>query len=808
MRLQPVKQTKVYQPVDLDGDGDDELVRKRPVPALEKTRSVVIKATEGRTIAQVNFAGDLLNLSFRDTNGDGRLEIIVPIVQNDSLYHRVVSADGQKLHRFFAVAGTPREEPGGTIDWDPRHATVIFADVVGDGSSELVSFFRTGFARQPRGVWVHTFPGGKQVGHCRIGALTKLGSQHFGNVDNDDSPEWLFGSKSTNNGARAGGMSDARAYLGAIEVSNDPSVEWVREMGEKFSEVVLREGDLDGDGSSEFVAARKPRDGRQMGSPLLQIDPATGETIQRFGADLITRTLHIGELGPENRDRIVLVDDKGGLRILNEQFGVLQRRQIHGEVQSTELLPDVNGDGREELLVETERGTLWLGPDLSTVAATRRTGSWQVIQTGTERPLQVAHRGGEAKQMTHLRMAENTWWWAYRYGPAAALVLGLFLAGGGAVVGVRRYRQFRRRAAVRDRVVSHSDREWILVHPQTGVEETSAGLSHKFDLSVSDSVDMEVLENCCPELADSLRALAAEPGGPHTEAITVDGQVFDVTCTPLDLTRGGQPCWLVWLDPTEDSSLGENQTWNLMARRIAHDLKNPLTSILLTLQRMQMEYRQLDADLAATLDSYTERIEERVESLRRMTTNVLKFVGREALRRTPTDMSSFIEDISETAVQNLPPDIEIQRELDQDLPAVSVDRDQMQSVLENLFSNAIEAMPEGGRITLTTRLERDLCFEDYPVCDYVVIEMLDTGTGIEPAKQDRLFKPGFSTGDGTGLGLPIVRKIVTDHDGHIEVESEPGVGTCVTLYLPVEKSDSETSPEPETTTEAAESRGE
>ncbi|MFB6272107.1 MAG: PAS domain-containing sensor histidine kinase [Salinibacter sp.] len=806
-RLEPVKRTKEYQMVDLDGDGDDEFVRKRPVLVSEKGSSLVIKSPGGRAVAQVNFASELLNLSFRDVNEDGRLEIIAPVIRGDSLFYSVVSADGRKLHHFFAVEGDPRKEPSGSIEWDPRHALVNFTDVTADGSPELVSFFRTGFARQPRGVWVHSFPEGARIGACRIGALASTSSQYFRNVDADEPSEWLFGSKSTNNGARAGGMSDDRAYLGAIEVSKDPSVEWAREMGEKFSKVVLRQGDLNGDGSPEFVALRKPRQGRQSKSPLLQIDSATGETLQRFHPSSIIRALHVGALGPNNRDRILLLDEAATLRVLNAKFEVVHRRTFEAAIQSTELLSDINGDGHDEIVVGTDRGTLWLGEDLSTIAATQRTGDWKIVQTGTNSPPHIAISGSEVDQMTHFRAADHRWWWAYRYGPETGLVLVLLLMGGGAVVGVRRYQRFRLREAVRDQVVAHSDREWLLVHPRAGVEETSAGLSRELDLDTSTPVDMDALRNRWPELADHLHALAAEPGGPQTDEVTVDGRTFTVTCTPLEITSAGRPYWLVWLDPPAGPTSEKHRMWGLMAQRVAHDLKNPLTSILLTIQRMQMEYRQADAGVAETLDSYTERIEERIASLRRMTTNVLKFTGQTELRRTPTNMSAFVEEASEEAAQSLPPDIELRRELEEDLPVVSVDQDQMQSVLENLVSNAVEAMPEGGRITLTTRLERDLRFEDHPARDYVVVEVLDTGTGFEPAQQDRLFEPGFSTHDGTGLGLPIVRKIIGDHDGHIEIESELEVGTCITLYLPVGASGSEETHVPETSTDSVEHRG-
>lgn len=123
---------------------------------------------------------------------------------------------------------------------------------------------------------------------------------------------------------------------------------------------------------------------------------------------------------------------------------------------------------------------------------------------------------------------------------------------------------------------------------------------------------------------------------------------------------------------------------------------------------------------------------------------------------------------------------------DDSLFVAIVDREQMQSVLENLVSNAVNTMPEGGRLTLSTHLVRDLPLPgSTEPRDFVVLEVLDTGTGMPETVRERLFEPGFSTSqNGTGLGLAIVRKIVTDDGGHIEVESEPGTGSAFSLFLP------------------------
>ena len=234
--------------------------------------------------------------------------------------------------------------------------------------------------------------------------------------------------------------------------------------------------------------------------------------------------------------------------------------------------------------------------------------------------------------MTHFRAVENSFWWAYRYGPVAGLLLGVLVVVGGGLVGVRRYRQLRLREAVHEQVVTHSDREWLLVHPRHGIRRTSTGVSRLLGVGEEQAVDRAVLRERVPKLADHLERLAADPAGPEAEEITVEGQVITVSCTPLEITRNGRSYWLMWLDPSTSDK--QYRVQSLMAQRVAHDLKNPLTSILLTLQRMQMAYREQDSALADTLDNYTGRIEERIASLRRMTTNVLKFVGKKGDRKS------------------------------------------------------------------------------------------------------------------------------------------------------------------------------
>ena len=143
--------------VDLDGDGRDEYVRHpRSGDRDPSSRSnVVLYAHGGRTIEQVNFAGQAGQPYFHDLTGNGRLEVLVPVVHDNTLSVHVVDAAGEKLFRVSIMSGSPRQEPDGEIPWFANIAGLWVTDVTGDGNDELVTMATTRLARAPRGVFVH-----------------------------------------------------------------------------------------------------------------------------------------------------------------------------------------------------------------------------------------------------------------------------------------------------------------------------------------------------------------------------------------------------------------------------------------------------------------------------------------------------------------------------------------------------------------------------------------------------------------------------------------------------------------------------
>jgi signal transduction histidine kinase len=217
-----------------------------------------------------------------------------------------------------------------------------------------------------------------------------------------------------------------------------------------------------------------------------------------------------------------------------------------------------------------------------------------------------------------------------------------------------------------------------------------------------------------------------------------------------------------------------------MAAGVAHELNNPLTTVSGFVELVLEELPQ-DSPHRADLELVWREAQRARGVVRRM----LDFSRPPDNQRIRTNLNELAADIL-TLVNHLArtQGIEITIHLEEILPWASIDPAQIKQVLLNLLHNAIQAMPTGGQLDVSTRqAERDGRL-------WAVLAVSDTGEGISPDNLERIFEPFFTTrpaGKGTGLGLSVSYGIVTEHQGLLEVESSLGEGSCFTVWLPVEK---------------------
>ncbi len=257
-------------------------------------------------------------------------------------------------------------------------------------------------------------------------------------------------------------------------------------------------------------------------------------------------------------------------------------------------------------------------------------------------------------------------------------------------------------------------------------------------------------------------------------------RVLAAVATPL---RQGNQNWgvVVVIDDMTHLIKGQREmAWREVARRIAHEIKNPLTPIKLSAQRLQrrfLSYRGRDGEL---LKECTDTIIKHTDELKEMVNEFSNFARFPESSPAPNDLNVALREVV-TLFQQAHPEIQIVLKAENRLPVFEFDRDQIKRVMINLFDNAVAALAEvyqnSKKIEVLTHYHEQL--------QMAAVEVIDNGLGMTEDVKARVFEPYFSTKtEGTGLGLAIAKRIINDHDGFIRVRSAPGEGTQFLIELP------------------------
>jgi two-component system sensor histidine kinase HydH len=218
-------------------------------------------------------------------------------------------------------------------------------------------------------------------------------------------------------------------------------------------------------------------------------------------------------------------------------------------------------------------------------------------------------------------------------------------------------------------------------------------------------------------------------------------------------------------------SLGE------LSARVAHEIRNPLTGVRTTVQFVASKLRAGDS----RRDDLQDVLKE-LDRIEQIITDLLLFARPQAARPVATDLREVAEKVLDNLDRRLEEArIEVQRDLDEDLPEVLVDPDMAQQVILNLAINAVQAMPDGGTLRVSAGLRRTRYKKAY-----IDVVVADTGPGISEEVKEKIFDPFFTTRSmGTGLGLSISLQIARDHGGNLTVRNLAQGGAAFKLSLPV-----------------------
>ncbi|MBI3624830.1 MAG: PAS domain S-box protein [Candidatus Rokubacteria bacterium] len=235
---------------------------------------------------------------------------------------------------------------------------------------------------------------------------------------------------------------------------------------------------------------------------------------------------------------------------------------------------------------------------------------------------------------------------------------------------------------------------------------------------------------------------------------------------------------LVFDDLTELLKAQRLAAWREVAQRIAHEIKNPLTPIQLSAQRLRRRLAERNRDDRQLLEECTGTIIQEVEGLKHLVDEFSRFARMPALQPKATELNRLLEGVV-AFYRESHPALGLKTLFAPELPTLEVDPDQIKRAVLNLVDNAVEAVGGAGEVTIQTAF--------IPETKQAQILVSDNGVGIPPEDKEKLFLPYFSTKTaGTGLGLAIVHQIVTDHGGRIWVEDNAPKGSRFIIELPVD----------------------
>ncbi|MFZ5448590.1 MAG: ATP-binding protein [Thermodesulfobacteriota bacterium] len=236
---------------------------------------------------------------------------------------------------------------------------------------------------------------------------------------------------------------------------------------------------------------------------------------------------------------------------------------------------------------------------------------------------------------------------------------------------------------------------------------------------------------------------------------------------------------LVFEDLTELERAQRLAAWREVARRIAHEVKNPLTPIKLAAQRLQRRFNGRLGEDDQIFGECTQIIINQVDELKNLVNEFSRFARLPQLALAPQDLNGLVQETL-LLYQEVQPRITLSFQPDPDLPLLLLDREQVKRMLLNLLDNALAAIPGTGTITVSVK--------GYQTQERVKLIVADTGIGIPDRDKIRIFEPYFSTKrGGTGLGLAIVNSIVSEHQGFLRVEDNVPRGTRFIIDIPMHR---------------------
>lgn len=622
-------------------------------------------------------------------------------------------------------------------------------------------------------------------------------------LENDGLQEIVFGSYAPENGVKLNGTSDDSCYVFVLDdLGNE---RWRKTIGPFWTGAFPIVGDLNGDGKKELVVHRFGTNQYFADyDELIQLDIRTGERLhgQKLGSHFMAAPNNVPtgichDFDGDGIEDFVIGSEDGFVRMYRGDFSVVYSSEPYRRPITVHGVADLDGDGLLEVIaVTSDRKIVFLNHQLKQLLMEPFPKYFDRFQL-----VRLPHK----HQLLFSSMAINNFtdyqlFDFHVVGLAGAIKKQgqnyLFLifsiaAFTVALVALRNHLYGKRASQLLFQILEQAqsldktlilDRHQKINHWGKDWSSLLQILPHQIE---GKKIQDIFSNNHFQAIGEALHKMLTEKLSNHQCLCPIDTtNHVPLRFKALYISWIKAHCFMIF-DLREQEHIRQLKHWAQVAQRLAHGIKNPLTTIKLNAEQLLHKLKTKDQIQPHEVEEFITPIISQVAKLKKMSDGFMRFVEFEQPDLKPSDLNREIRELIAQWQPEKTGKIQIDWELEQDLPPAMIDPRQFEYAVKNVFYNALESIRDEGRILIATRSVQLFAdnIEGTALTNFIELEIRDTGCGIPPEYLDRIKQPYFSLNkpDGTGLGLSIVQKIMDSHGGQLDIQSEVNLGTSVTL---------------------------
>jgi signal transduction histidine kinase len=781
-RAQP--STYAWRFDDLGSGRGESLLQAAPNAPLG--HMLMVKDQNGTIVSQINIIPKIFGIITLNDPTNGRPWMFLSV--NDQkrtwvqAYHYVWERRLKREEKVFeAIPRTDAYINRTDNEWNGLIYPQLLEDLDGDGRPDLICLAIDGYTINPRGLVVYDFDSGKLK--WRFDLTTSIYSVVCDDFDGDGSKELVCGNYAPKNTELAkNGMDDFNTWL--MVLNSRGQLKYYEKVNEGFGEVLLAADDLDLDGRKEILSVCSTQGNADIPNSVLALR-WTGERLVRLKSwsmpgcfDQNIRESIYNSLDGSGTKRFLLAARNSPLVVLDNELKQV-RHDFKDIVTLVWEVEDIDQDSNKEILLQTaDNHFVILDSNLNETARIRNPFdddaycTAHIVKTGFGKDSQIALvTNSEIRYYTYHRLPLYVLAW--HFVKANSLYLSLLLALAFlallALFMLRRNSVFKTLDKLNEGVILLGRKGRIFLYNNHALDLLRDPQGKIPDLS---SRSLRVL---IPQLYRLLEIFVGSKARESSVPITLGADKLPYTAT-FQRMHGMFLKYMIILKPdlAEKDLESGKLLWADTARRLSHNVRRHITNIILALKPLQ------EATLPEDLGSYPEIIRSEIEKIRVFTHAFQRFTE---LRDYDLKLQDVIPSV-EHCLQRFTWSANINLIKNWGLESVEtwLEPIRFEEALSNIVGNALEAMPDGGNLHITVK--------SFPGSEgprgktSVLIEVEDSGPGIPSKYTDEVWLPFFTTKDsGTGIGLPESRKIIESMGGKIEIQSEEGAGTVVSIWL-------------------------